>query len=41
MSCRKNLHLGWIGVYNVCRPVDLVDFILGWGGLDIVGDDKG
>jgi hypothetical protein len=38
-SCRKNIHLGWIGLWNVCRPVDLVDFILGWSTLDIVGDD--
>jgi len=39
MACRKNIHLGWIGAFNICRPVDLVDFILGWGGIDFVGDD--
>ncbi len=38
-ACRKNLHLGWIGIWNICRPVDLVDFVLGWGGVDFMGDD--
>ena len=40
MACRKNIHLGWIGAFNICRPVDLVDFILGWSTIDIVGDDR-
>jgi hypothetical protein len=40
MSCRKNIHLGWIGLWNVCRPVDLIDFVLGWSGFDLVGDDR-
>ncbi|MHC4592240.1 MAG: hypothetical protein ACYS8L_06040 [Planctomycetota bacterium] len=39
LCCRRMFHVGWIGVHNAMRPIDLVDFILGWSGLDIVGDD--
>jgi len=38
--CRRNLHLGWIGFYLSLRPFDLVDFLTGWFGADLVGDDR-
>ncbi len=39
-ECDKWVHLGWIGVRANCRPLDLIDFILGWTTLDIAGDDR-
>jgi hypothetical protein len=39
-ECNKGFHLAFIGVYNTCRPIDLIDFILGWTTLDIMGDDN-
>lgn len=39
MECERSLHLGWIGINLGLRPVDLVDFILGWTTLDILHDD--
>lgn len=39
LSCRRTIHLGWIGIHNIMRPIDLLDFILGWTTIDIVGDD--
>jgi hypothetical protein len=38
-ECDRGIHLGWIGVHFSVRPLDLVDFILGWTTLDIMGDD--
>jgi len=38
-ECNKMIFLGWIGIYNTCRPGDIIDFILGWTTLDIMGDD--
>jgi len=35
----RAVHLGWVGVYLICRPVDVADFVLGWTTLDIMGDD--
>jgi hypothetical protein len=40
LDCNKGFHLGFIGVYNTCRPVDILDFVLGWTTLDIMGDDN-
>jgi hypothetical protein len=40
VECGRGLHLGWIGVHASIRPFDIVDFILGWTPLDIVGDDE-
>jgi hypothetical protein len=34
------LHLGWIGIYATARPLDLIDFIVGFTTLDFMGDDK-
>ena len=39
MECDRGLHLGWIGIHATMRPVDLIDFILGWTTLDIMQDD--
>jgi len=39
-QCRRNVHLGWIGIHASLRPLDIVDFILGWTTLDILGDDQ-
>jgi hypothetical protein len=33
------LHLGWIGLVETSRPVELIDFLLGWTTLDIMRDD--
>jgi hypothetical protein len=40
MQCRRNIHLGWIGFHASLRPLDIIDFILGWTTLDIIGDDR-
>ncbi len=40
LECDRALHLGWIGIHATIRPVDIIDFILGWTTLDIVGDDQ-
>jgi len=39
VSCRRNLHLGWVGLFASMHPVEIIDFIVGWTSLDIVGDD--
>ena len=39
LECDRCVHLGWIGVHATIRPFDLLDFILGWTTLDILGDD--
>ena len=39
ISCRRNVHLGFIGVHASLHPADIVDFLLGWTTLDIMGDD--
>jgi hypothetical protein len=38
-ECNKGIHLGWIGIHIPCRPLDLVDFVLGFTTLDIMHDD--
>lgn len=38
-ECDRGVHLGWIGLHFTLRPVDLIDFVLGWTTLDILGDD--
>jgi len=40
MDCDKGFYLGYIGFHANCRPFDVIDFILGWTTLDIMGDDK-
>jgi hypothetical protein len=40
MDCGPRIiHLGWIGITETSRYADLIDFILGWTTLDILGDD--
>jgi hypothetical protein len=39
-ECDKVVHIGWIGIQAPCRPLEIVDFILGWTTLDIMGDDN-
>lgn len=36
-----NLHLGFVGVSALPCVVQVVDFVLGWTTLDIIGDDGG
>ena len=39
VNCPKLLHLGWIGITINCKFGELADFLLGWFGPDIMGDD--
>ena len=44
LSCLHYIHLGWFGVVVNLRTLDILDFILGWfgidfGRLDLGGDD--
>jgi len=40
LECNRVIHLGWIGMYMNVRPVDILDFLLGWTTIDIMGDDE-
>lgn len=40
VNCPKLLHLGWVGLTLNCKFGELADFLLGWFGLDIMGDDE-
>jgi hypothetical protein len=44
LSCLHYIHLGWFGIVVNVRTLDIVDFVLGWfgidfGRLDLGGDD--
>lgn len=39
-DCDRTLHIGWIGLHLRIKLDELADFILGWGGLDIMKDDR-
>jgi len=44
LSCLHYIHLGWFGVVINVRTLDILDFLLGWvgidfGRLDLNGDD--
>ena len=39
LNCPKLLHLGWVGLALNCHLAELADFLLGWAGVDIMGDD--
>jgi len=39
LECDKSIHLGWIGVSIKYRYADMIDFVLGFTTLDILGDD--
>jgi hypothetical protein len=38
-GCRRNIHLGWIGIFLGMHADEMGDFLLGWTTLDIMGDD--
>ena len=40
VSGRRNVHIGFLGIYLGIRPIDIGDFILGVFTLDPVGDDS-
>ena len=40
VECNRVLYLGWLGLYMTMRPLDIIDFVLGWTTLDILGDDQ-
>jgi hypothetical protein len=40
MECTRQIHLGWIGFVMDFRPVDLVDFLVGWTTIDFLNDDN-
>ena len=33
-------YIGWLGVHTHFRPLDIIDFVLGWTTLDIMNDDN-
>ena len=37
--CDRILHVGWLGIHARLSPLDVVDFLLGWTTLDLMGDD--
>ena len=39
IECDRILYLGWIGIHATMRPIDLIDFVIGWTTIDILGDD--
>jgi len=39
IRCRRWVHLAWIGVSSQNSPLDILDFVLGFTTLDIIGDD--
>jgi len=39
IACRRNFHFGWIGVHLAMHPGNILDFLLGWTTLDLMGDD--
>lgn len=38
LQCERQIHLGWIGIHLAIRPLDIVNFIVGWTTLDLIGD---
>jgi hypothetical protein len=38
-DCDRTFHLGWIGLHLRIKLDELADFVLGWAGRDIMGDD--
>jgi len=39
VECDRIIHLGWFGFSATMHPGDIIDFFLGWFGLDIMNDD--
>lgn len=38
-TCRRNIHLGWVGLYASMKPLEWADFWAGVFGKDICHDD--
>ncbi len=38
-TCLHYVHLGWVGAVGNLRYLQMVDFVLGWTGIDICFDD--
>lgn len=36
-ECDKGVHIGWIGLVLNCRPVALIDFLVGWSTFHVDG----
>jgi hypothetical protein len=39
-TCPMTLHLGWIGFEWGCKFWSMIDFVVGWTGIDIAHDDQ-
>jgi hypothetical protein len=39
LECSRVVHIGWIGILWDIRPIDAIDFVVGWTTLDMMGDD--
>ncbi|MFW6164404.1 MAG: hypothetical protein ACODAJ_16665 [Planctomycetota bacterium] len=39
VSCRRNVHLGFVGLYASLHPADILDFLVGWTTADLMNDD--
>ncbi|MFH0944447.1 MAG: hypothetical protein V2A76_04545 [Planctomycetota bacterium] len=39
VECDRFVHLGWIGIQNTMRPLEILDFLAGWTTLDFMNDD--
>lgn len=39
VECDKFVHIGYVGILFNCRFFQMVDFLVGWTTLDIMGDD--
>lgn len=40
LACRRNIHLGWIGVHLSMHPANILDFMLGWMGHDLMKNNQ-
>lgn len=39
LSCRRNVHLGWVGLWASMHLPEIIDFFAGWLGCDPQKDD--
>lgn len=40
IQCDRIFHFGWIGIQNTMRPLGILDFVVGWTGYDLLGDNE-
>lgn len=40
IECHRIFHFGYVGIVFNLRPLDLIDFLVGWTTLDILHDDN-